>query len=188
VSSPSLPQSSAYGQFLASAKECESALYARALRLTKNPADARDLVQDAFERGFRALDRFEPGTNLRLWLLRILVNLFLDRCRKKSRGPAFESLTDQVASSRAADEEPEPAWASITPEQFAQALNALDPLFREPYLLRVQRGLSYDLIAKQLDLPMGTVATRIARARTKLRHLLLPLTGSSNDSEREGTS
>lgn len=165
----------AQDQFRAAARECEPALYRRALGLTRNPTDARDLVQDTLERGFRSLHRFEGGTNMRVWLLRILVNLFIDECRRNARAPRLQALDEQIAATHAAggDDEAD-AWSRITSEQFQAALHALDPVFRDVYELRVQRRLKYDQIARQLDIPLGTVATRLARARNKLRQLLAP--------------
>jgi RNA polymerase sigma-70 factor (ECF subfamily) len=171
------PRPDAHKQFRAAANDCQPALYRRALGLTRNPSDARDLVQDTLERGFRSLHRFEGGTNMRVWLLRILVNLFIDECRRNARAPRLEALDEQLASSRAADQDDhcaEAAWSSISNEQFQATLLALDPLFRNVYELRMRSKLKYDEIARQLDIPVGTVATRLARARTKLRQLLAP--------------
>jgi RNA polymerase sigma-70 factor (ECF subfamily) len=170
-------------QFRAAAGECVPALYRRALGLTRNPADAHDLVQDTLERGFRSLHRFEGGTNMRVWLLRILVNLFIDGCRRTARAPRLEVLDEETAASRAAEpEQDDVPWAGISSDQFQAALAELDPLFRSVYELRIGSRLKYDQIARELDIPMGTVATRLARARQKLKQLLAPGAGA-----REGT-
>jgi RNA polymerase sigma-70 factor (ECF subfamily) len=164
----------AYEEFCVAAREHERDLYTRALRFTHNPSEARDLTQRALERGLKSLHRFEPGTNIRVWLLRILVNLFLDDCRRSARSPKLEPLDDRVLP--AADEaEEEPPWARISSEQFAQAMHSLSPLFRQIYELRVRDNLRYHEIAERLDIPPGTVATRLARARRRLYELLAPV-------------
>jgi RNA polymerase sigma-70 factor (ECF subfamily) len=166
----------AYEEFSIAARECERDLYNRALRFTHNPAEARDLTQRALEKGLRSLHQFEPGTNIRVWLLRILVNLFLDDCRRAARAPKHEPLDDRVLPSAVAEEaEEEPPWARITSAQFAEAMSSLSPLFRQIYELRVRDNLRYHEIAARLDIPPGTVATRLARARRRLYELLAPV-------------
>ncbi|HEY0710678.1 MAG TPA: sigma-70 family RNA polymerase sigma factor [Polyangia bacterium] len=169
----------AYEEFSVAAREHERDLYTRALRLTHNPAEARDLTQRALERGLRSLHQFAPGTNIRVWLLRILVNLFLDDCRRAARGPKLESLDAtpgrQLPSAVVEEPEEEPPWARITSEQFNQAMHSLSPLFRQIYELRVRDNLRYHEIAARLDIPPGTVATRLARARRRLYELLAPM-------------
>jgi RNA polymerase sigma-70 factor, ECF subfamily len=153
------------------ATEFESVLYARALRLLRSPQDAWDLVQDTFEHALRGYARFQPGTNLRVWLMTIMHHLFIDRCRRRSREPSAATIDENDIPS------PEPsapeAWESITDEQIAAALADLESPFREVYQLRLHDHCSYDEIAARLTIPRSTVGTRLMRARQKLKKTLL---------------
>jgi RNA polymerase sigma-70 factor (ECF subfamily) len=153
------------------APDYESALYARAMRLVRSHSDASDLVQDTYERALRGQAGFQPGTNLRQWMMTIMYNLFLDRCRRQSREPRAVGLDDhEVASPE--PEAPEP-WESITADQVNAALAGLETPFREVYQLRLAENCSYDEIATRLTIPRSTVGTRLMRARHKLRETLL---------------
>lgn len=149
----------------------ESVLFSRALRLCKSPSDAWDLVQDTYERALRGKATFQPGSNLRLWLLTILSNLFLDRCRKRAREPRVMTIEEHDVPN------PEPyapeSWETITPEQVSAALALLDGPFREVTKLRLIENCSYDEIADRLTIPRSTVGTRLMRARNKLRETLV---------------
>ena len=149
----------------------ESALFARAMRLTKSPSDAWDLVQDTFEHALRGYSRFQPGTNLRVWLMTIMHHLFIDCCRRKAREPNAASIEEHEIPS------PEPIppspWEAITDEQIAAALEGLESPFREVYQLRLIDRCSYDEIAERLTIPRSTVGTRLLRARQKLKKTLL---------------
>lgn len=153
------------------AAEFEPVLYARALRLVRSPQDAWDLVQDTFEHALRGYSRFQPGTNLRVWLMTIMHHLFIDRCRRKAREPNSAPLDEQEIPS------PEPTpplpWEAITDEQIATALASLESPFREVYQLRLFDRCSYDEIAERLTIPRSTVGTRLLRARQKLKKTLL---------------
>jgi RNA polymerase sigma-70 factor (ECF subfamily) len=179
--------SAAYEQFCAAAQDCERDLHRRALQLTHNTAEAFDLTQRALERGLRRLHQFTPGTNIRPWLLRILCNLFIDDCRRSSHGPRLVPLDELPTAGLATEEEDEePAWAKITPEQFQSALMSLPPLFRQVYELRVRDGLSYHEISRRLAIPANTVGTRLARARRHLHQSLAPVADGCGDLLREG--
>ena len=147
------------------------ALYARAMRLVRSPSDASDLVQDTYERALRGEAGFQPGTNLRQWLMTIMYNLFLDRCRRQAREPRAIAIEEQEVASPEPDS-PEP-WESITHEQVTEALAGLERPFREVYELRLAENCSYDEIADRLTIPRSTVGTRLMRARHKLRESLL---------------
>ena len=149
----------------------ESALYARAMRLVRGHSDAWDLVQDTYERALRGHNGFEPGTNLRQWLMTIMYNLFLDRCRRQAREPRAYGIDEHEVASPEPDA-PEP-WESITHEQVEAALAELERPFREVYELRLAENCSYDEIADRLTIPRSTVGTRLMRARHKLRETLL---------------
>ena len=152
------------------ASRYEPVLYARAMRLLRNRSDAMDLVQDTYERALRGKGTFQPGTNLRHWLMTILYNLFLDRCRRQGREPRALCLDDHDVAS------PEPeapeVWETITEEQISAALAGLERPFREVYELRLLDNCSYDDIAHRLTIPRSTVGTRLMRARHKLRETL----------------
>jgi RNA polymerase sigma-70 factor (ECF subfamily) len=151
-------------------------LYATALRLTRNRADAEDLVQDTFVKALRFSDKFEPGTNLRAWLSTILHNTWRNRIRDAGR----EAATVDVDSSRLDEIEAtaEGSPGAETPEQLLlrntldadlrAALDGLPDVFRQAVWLRDVEEFSYAEIAKVLDVPIGTVMSRISRGRRML--------------------
>nr|HEX4314210.1 RNA polymerase sigma factor [Kofleriaceae bacterium] len=146
----------------------EPLLQATARRLTGNAADADDLVHDTYERALRAWDRYADRGNLKAWLMTILHNQFIDRCRRAKR-QATEAIADDVPAPEPAAP---PAWSAITPEQLSQALDALAEEFRAVYDLHAA-GRSYDQIAEALAIPKATVGTRLLRARKKLKDALV---------------
>ncbi len=148
---------------------CLDGLYGAGLRLTRNPADAEDLVQDTYLKAFRAREQFEPGTNLKAWLFTILHNTFLNRRRRAAKEPvAVES--DEIE--RIAADLP---GTPRTPEQILlrdtldadlrAALDALPDAFRQAVWLRDVEEFSYAEIATMLGVPIGTVMSRISRGR-----------------------
>ena len=149
-------------------------LYAAALRLTRNPADAEDLVQDTFVKALRFSDRFAEGTNLKAWLYTILLNTWRNRRRDAARD------TVEVDSPRveAAAAESDGQAAFETPEQILMradvrgelqtALDALPEVFREAVWLRDVEEFTYAEIAGMLGIPIGTVMSRISRGRRLL--------------------
>jgi RNA polymerase sigma-70 factor, ECF subfamily len=143
----------------------ESILFATARRLCGNEADADDLVHDAYERALRGWDRYADRGNLKGWLLAIVHNLFIDRCRKARR-----EAHEPIDLHEIAVPEPvaPPAWTDVTPEQVARAIAALADEFRQVYELHA-KGHSYDEIAAALAIPKATVGTRLLRARKKLK-------------------
>jgi RNA polymerase sigma-70 factor, ECF subfamily len=169
----SFPMSAAE-EFRQTVSENERALYARALVLTRHPCDARDIVQDTLLKGFRSLHLFEAGTNLRAWLMRIMMNLFIERCRRSSRRPVLVPLSDRIAESTptASETDPPPRSASLTLVHLRAALDQLEPIFREPYELRMTRNMSYEQIASELGIPVATVGSRLSRGRQRLRLIL----------------
>lgn len=143
----------------------ESVLLATARRICGNDADAHDLVHDTYERALRAWDRYADRGNLKGWLLAILNNLFIDRCRKARR-----EAHDPIDAHEIPVPEPvaPPAWAQVTPEQVTRAVAELPGEFRHVYELHAA-GHSYDEIAAALAIPKATVGTRLLRARKKLK-------------------
>jgi len=169
--------------FETEALEWIDSLYRTALRLTRSPADAEDLVQETYLKAFRASGTFEPGTNLRAWLFTILHNTARNRARDRSR----EALTvDSEVAERASDvavlehegggETPETLLMrhTLAPELQA-AIDALPEAFRQAVWLRDVEEFSYAEIAEMLDIPIGTVMSRISRGRRtlfeRLQHL-----------------
>jgi RNA polymerase sigma-70 factor, ECF subfamily len=149
----------------------ERVLYARAMRLLRCRSEAWDLVQDTYERALRGRGGFQEGTSLRHWLMTIMYNLFLDRCRRQAREPRAIGLEDhEVASPDAYVPDP---WELISEEQIHAALARLEHPFREVYEMRLIDNCSYDEIADRLTIPRSTVGTRLMRARHKLRQSLL---------------
>src|SRR6476646_3396376 len=149
-----------------------------ALRLTRVPADAEYLVQETYLKAFRAVDRFEPGTNLRAWLFTILHNTARNRFRDRARDTV---AVDSEVVDRAA-ELPPPGGIVETPEprltrdplapDLQAALNELPDAFREAVWLRDVEEFSYAEIAAMLSIPLGTVMSRISRGRRLLFHKL----------------
>ena len=142
-----------------------------ALRLTRRPADAEDLVQDTFLKAFRARDQFEPGTNLKAWLFTILHNTFRNMRRHDGRNPVdVDSEKVEQAVDRAAQEQtPEQLLTRATIDYDLQgALDALPDVFRQAVWLRDVEEFSYAEIARMVGVPVGTVMSRISRGRRML--------------------
>ena len=150
-------------------------LYGAALRLTRNADDAQDLVQETYLKAFRAAHRFERGTNLKAWLFTILHNTWRNLVRDRGRDPVE---VDSEAVDRAADvaahlETPDAALARRTMDRdLREALDALPPVFREAVWLRDVEEFSYAEIARMLEIPIGTVMSRISRGRRLLHEKL----------------
>ena len=150
-------------------------LYRTARRLTRNPDDAEDLVQEALVRGFEAYDRFD-GRNFKAWMLKILSNLYINKYRVQQRTPTFESIEDAAGAESIASEEHDPGMAlqeGLLSEQVEDALAQLPDEYRITVMLCDIEGLTYEEISDVLNVPIGTVRSRIARGRERLRELLL---------------
>ena len=156
-------------------------LYGAALRMTRNPADAEDLVQDTFARAYSAFHQFTPGTNLKAWLYRILTNTYINSYRKAQRAPQIsdgENIEDwQLARAeshtssglRSAEVE---ALDAMPDSIVTDALSDLSDDFRMAVLLADVEGFSYKEIAEIMGTPIGTVMSRLNRGRGQLREKL----------------
>jgi len=155
-------------------------LYNMALRFTRNAADAEDLLQDTYIRAFRFFHRYQPGTNAKAWLFKILRNGFINRYRKAQKRPdevdfskiegSFESLLEPRQQMPGPEEE---ILAHSLDAPIEDALRALPEEYRSVLLLAVVEGFSYREIAATLDCPMGTVMSRLHRARKHMKSRLL---------------
>lgn len=159
------------------------ALYRTALRMTRNQSDAEDLVQEAYLRAFKALDQYRDGTNLRAWLFRIMTNAYINEYRKRSRRPVNSSLDDIEefylydhlidSGVQPNSERPEDIVLNrITADDVLKSLDVLSDDFRHVVLLADVEGFTYREIAEILDIPVGTVMSRLYRARRRLQSSL----------------
>lgn len=156
-------------------------LYGAALRMTRNPADAQDLVQDAYMKAYQAFGSFKEGTNLKAWMYRILTNTYINSYRKAQRRPAessAEDMTDwQLAKAAKHDsvglESAEvEALKNIPDKRIQDALMSLGDDYRMVVYYADVEGLAYKEIAEIMDTPIGTVMSRLHRGRKQLRSKL----------------
>jgi RNA polymerase sigma-70 factor (ECF subfamily) len=170
-------------QFADLAMEYMASLYSAALRMTRNPADAEDLVQETYLKAYRAFGSFKEGTNLKAWLYRILTNTFINSYRARKRRPEQTELDDvedlylfrrlggleAVSAGRSAEEE---VLEHFTESDVKDAVESLPEQFRLAVLLADVEGFSYKEIADILDIPIGTVMSRLHRGRKALQKAL----------------
>ena len=159
------------------------ALYRTALRMTHNQQDAEDLVQETSLRAYRFLDKFQPGTNLRAWLFKILTNTYINRYRKVANAPRVESIddTEEFALYNHLDTEAASRGGSVEAQvldRFAEqdikrAIEALPPQYRMTVLLADVEGFSYNDIAEITNVKKGTVMSRLFRGRRLLQKALI---------------
>ncbi len=165
------------------AMEHMPSLYTAALRMTRNPSDAEDLVQEMYLKAYRAFHTFQEGTNLKAWLYRILTNTFINTYRAKKRRPEESNVEELenlylyrrlgglegATSGRSAEEE---VLDRFTESDIKEALESLPEQFRMAVLLGDVEGFSYKEIAEILDVPIGTVMSRLHRGRRALQKRL----------------
>src|SRR3954467_7715070 len=170
-------------EFAELAMEHMPSLYSAALRMTRNPADAEDLVQETYLKAYRAFGSFQAGTNLKAWLYRILTNTFINSYRSRKRRPEQTELDDvedlylyrrlggleAAAAGRSAEEE---VLDHFTESEVKEAIESLPEQFRMAVLLADVEGFSYKEIAQILDVPIGTVMSRLHRGRKGLQKKL----------------
>lgn len=149
------------------------ALYRVALRLSGNASDAEDLVQDTMLRAYRSWERYTPGTNAKGWLLTILRHLFINEYRRRSRHPEtvdVDTIEPFALFQEVQEEDPQGAFFDrIVDDEVLRAVDQLPEAFREAVTLSDVEGLSYEEVAKVLDVPVGTVKSRLYRGRRLLQ-------------------
>src|SRR3954471_25042013 len=166
--------------FATEAMQYAPQLYSAALRMTRNRSDAEDLVQEMYLRAYRSYQTFDAGTNLRAWLFRILTNTYINAYRAKQRRPIEDDLGDvedlymykrigNIEASRSAEDT---LFDMFTDDEVKQALEDLPENFRLPVLLADVEDFSYKEIAEILDIPMGTVMSRLHRGRKAMQRAL----------------
>ena len=158
-------------------------LFSTAMRMTRNRADAEDLVQESFMKAWRSFDSYEQGTNLRAWLFRIMTNTYINRYNAKQRRPEETELDeveelflyrrvgafDQSKMTASAEDQ---MLELFTDDEVKQALEELPDSFRLPVLLSDVDGFSYKEISEILDVPIGTVMSRLHRGRKAMQKRL----------------
>jgi len=165
------------------AMEYAPQLFAAAMRMARNPADAEDLVQETLLKAYRAYASFEEGTNLKAWLYRILTNTYINKYRRDSRRPNETDLADvedlylyrRIGSEHSADASrsvEDLVLDGLVEADIKQAVESLPEAFRVPVLLADLEGFSYKEIASILDVPIGTVMSRLHRGRKALQKTL----------------
>ena len=167
-------------EFAEQAMQYAPQLYSAALRMTRNGADAEDLVQDTYLRAYRGFATFSDGTNLRAWLFRILTNTFINTYRAKQRRPQETELADvedlylyrRIANIDASLSAEDTLFNLFTDDEVKRALEELPDAFRLPVLLADVEGFSYKEITEMLDIPIGTVMSRLHRGRKAMQKAL----------------
>ena len=158
-------------------------LYTAAMRVTRNPSDAEDLLQETFLKAYRAYHTFEAGTNLKAWLYRILTNTYINKYRKESRRPSevdLGSVEDLYLYRRIGSEESAEAARTtedrvldgLVESDIKAAVESLPVNFRLPVLLADLEGFAYKEIAEIVNIPVGTVMSRLHRGRKAMQKAL----------------
>jgi RNA polymerase sigma-70 factor, ECF subfamily len=163
-------------------------LYSYALVLTRNHAEAEDLVQETYVRAIPAVGRLRPDSNIKAWLFRILRNVWFNQLRKRRSNPEVPAETDGSSLDNLVNpgkDSYEIYERKLTAQKVRAAIDQLSLEFREVILLREFEELSYQEIATLLECPTGTVMSRLARARSKLRLLLSPDTAEREQAQAQ---
>ena len=174
---------SALEQFTADAMQYAPQLFSTALRMTRNRSDAEDLVQETYIKGWRSFSTFQEGTNLRAWLFRIMTNTYINKYNASKRKGTEVELDDveelflykrlgSIDQSRLSSSAEDQMLNLFTDDEVKNALESLPEDFRIPVLLSDVDGFSYKEIAEMLEIPMGTVMSRLHRGRKIMQKML----------------
>ena len=164
-------------QFETEALPHMDALLRTALRMTKNESDSEDLVQEAFVKAYRFWDKFEPGSNCRAWLFKIMTNIFINNYRSKSRSPMAVNVDEiddnflygQLSTGEKSSTPEQELFAKVFDDDVKKAIENLPDDFRLVVVLSFLEGFSYQEIAEIADLQLGTVKSRLHRGRKLLQ-------------------
>jgi len=174
---------SAIEQFTSDAMQFAPQLFSTALRMTRNRSDAEDLVQETYIKGWRSFHTFEEGTNLRAWLFRIMTNTYINKYNAKKRKGTEVELDDveelflykrlgSIDQSQLSSSAEDQMLELFTDDEVKGALESLPEDFRIPVLLSDVDGFSYKEIAEMLEIPIGTVMSRLHRGRKAMQKML----------------
>jgi RNA polymerase sigma-70 factor (ECF subfamily) len=174
---------SAKEKVTADAMQYAPQLFSTALRMTRNRSDAEDLVQETYVKGWRSFHTFEEGTNLRAWLFRIMTNTYINKYNAKKRKGTEVELDDveelflykrlgSIDQSQLSSSAEDQMLELFTDDEVKGALESLPEDFRIPVLLSDVDGFSYKEIAEMLEIPMGTVMSRLHRGRKAMQKML----------------
>ena len=159
-------------RFMDEAMPLMDQLFGAALGMTRNRADAEDLVQETYLKAYQKFHQYKPGTNIKAWLYRILTNTYITSYRKAQRSPkraSTDTVEDWQTGLKSAEVE---ALEALPSAQLREALDSLSEEHRMVVLMADVEGMSYKEIAEELGVPMGTVMSRLNRARKNLRSAL----------------
>ena len=174
---------SAQEQFTADAMQYAPQLFSTALRMTRNRSDAEDLVQETYVKGWRSFRTFQEGTNLRAWLFRIMTNTYINKynaAKRKGTDVELDDVEDlflykrlgSIDQSKLSSSAEDQMLNLFTDDEVKNALESLPEDFRIPVLLSDVDGFSYKEIAEMLEIPMGTVMSRLHRGRKIMQKML----------------
>jgi len=174
---------SAQEQFTADAMQYAPQLFSTALRMTRNRSDAEDLVQETYIKGWRSFHTFQEGTNLRAWLFRIMTNTYINKYNAQKRKGTEVELDDieelflykrlgSIDQSQLSSSAEDQMLELFTDDEVKTALESLPEDFRIPVLLSDVDGFSYKEIAEMLEIPIGTVMSRLHRGRKAMQKML----------------
>jgi len=170
-------------QFTTNAMQYAPQLFSTALRMTRNRSDAEDLVQETYIKGWRSFNTFQEGTNLRAWLFRIMTNTYINKYNAKKRKGTEVELDDveelflykrlgSIDQSQLSSSAEDQMLELFTDDEVKNALESLPEDFRMPVLLSDVDGFSYKEIAEMLEIPIGTVMSRLHRGRKAMHKML----------------
>ncbi len=174
---------SAQDQFTADSMQYAPQLFSTALRMTRNRSDAEDLVQETYIKGWRSIHTFQEGTNLRAWLFRIMTNTYINTYNAQKRKSTKVELDDveelflykrlgSIDQSQLSNSAEDQMFELITDDEVKNALESLPEDFRIPVLLSDVDGFSYKEISEMLEIPIGTVMSRLHRGRKAMQKML----------------